>query len=38
VQDDVAGPMLEMLRGASDELILGDPMELATDIAPIIDR
>ena len=38
VQDDVAGPMLEMLRGASAELVLGDPMDLATDVGPIIDR
>jgi RHH-type proline utilization regulon transcriptional repressor/proline dehydrogenase/delta 1-pyrroline-5-carboxylate dehydrogenase len=38
VQDDVAERTLEMLRGASDELVLGDPMELATDIGPIIDN
>jgi len=38
VQDDVAEGTLEMLRGASAELILGDPMDLATDIGPIIDR
>ena len=37
VQDDVADRTLEMLRGASDELVLGDPMNLATDIGPIID-
>jgi len=38
VQDDVAERTLEMLRGASAELILGDPMDLATDIGPIIDQ
>ena len=38
VQDDVAERILEMLRGASAELILGDPMELATDVGPIIDH
>jgi len=38
VQDDVAERTLEMLRGASAELVLGDPMNLATDVGPIIDR
>jgi RHH-type proline utilization regulon transcriptional repressor/proline dehydrogenase/delta 1-pyrroline-5-carboxylate dehydrogenase len=38
VQDDVADRTLEMLRGASAELILGYPMNLATDVGPIIDR
>ncbi len=38
VQDDVADRILEMLRGASAELTLGDPMALATDVGPIIDR
>ncbi|NNE86312.1 MAG: bifunctional proline dehydrogenase/L-glutamate gamma-semialdehyde dehydrogenase PutA [Alphaproteobacteria bacterium] len=38
VQDDVADRTLDMLRGASDELILGDPMNLSTDVGPIIDH
>lgn len=38
VQDDVADRTLDMLRGASDELILGDPMKLSTDVGPIIDH
>jgi RHH-type proline utilization regulon transcriptional repressor/proline dehydrogenase/delta 1-pyrroline-5-carboxylate dehydrogenase len=38
VQDDVAERTLEMLRGASAELTLGDPMDLSTDVGPIIDR
>lgn len=38
VQGDVADRTLEMLAGASAELILGDPMDLATDVGPIIDR
>jgi RHH-type proline utilization regulon transcriptional repressor/proline dehydrogenase/delta 1-pyrroline-5-carboxylate dehydrogenase len=38
VQDDVADRTLDMLRGASDALILGDPMNLATDVGPIIDH
>jgi RHH-type proline utilization regulon transcriptional repressor/proline dehydrogenase/delta 1-pyrroline-5-carboxylate dehydrogenase len=36
VQDDVADGFLEMLFGAMDELDLGDPWELATDIGPVI--
>ncbi|NKB50154.1 MAG: bifunctional proline dehydrogenase/L-glutamate gamma-semialdehyde dehydrogenase PutA [Alphaproteobacteria bacterium] len=38
VQDDVADRTLAMLQGASAELILGDPMNLATDVGPIIDH
>ena len=38
VQDDVANRTLEMLRGASAELVLGDPMDLTTDVGPIIDH
>jgi RHH-type proline utilization regulon transcriptional repressor/proline dehydrogenase/delta 1-pyrroline-5-carboxylate dehydrogenase len=38
VQDDVAERTLEMLQGASVELVLGDPMDLATDVGPIIDH
>ncbi len=38
VQDDVADRTLEMLRGASAELVLGDPMNLSTDVGPIIDH
>ncbi len=37
VQEDVAGRMLEMLTGAMSELSLGDPMDFATDIGPVID-
>lgn len=37
VQEDVAGPVLEMLEGAMDELALGDPWDLATDVGPVID-
>ena len=37
VQRDVAEPLLEMLQGAMDELRLGDPWELATDIGPVIE-
>lgn len=37
VQDDLAEKMLEMLTGAMEELSVGDPALLATDIGPVID-
>ncbi len=37
VQEEVAPRILEMLRGAMDELSMGDPMNLATDVGPVID-
>ena len=37
VQEDIYEPFLEMLIGAMDELIIGDPSDLATDIGPVID-
>ena len=38
LQEDVADRMLEMILGAMDELSIGDPMELSTDIGPVIDE
>ena len=38
VQDDVAPKMLELILGGMDELKLGDPMNLDTDIGPVIDE
>ncbi|MBV9992658.1 MAG: bifunctional proline dehydrogenase/L-glutamate gamma-semialdehyde dehydrogenase PutA [Alphaproteobacteria bacterium] len=38
VQDDVADKMIEIILGAMDELTLGDPMKLSTDIGPVIDE
>ncbi len=38
VQADVAEPMIEMLRGAVETLIIGDPMDAATDVGPVIDE
>ncbi|WEJ32140.1 bifunctional proline dehydrogenase/L-glutamate gamma-semialdehyde dehydrogenase PutA [Devosia sp. SD17-2] len=38
VQDDAAERTLTMLKGAMDELTLGNPWDLATDIGPIIDQ
>ncbi|MDJ0777659.1 MAG: bifunctional proline dehydrogenase/L-glutamate gamma-semialdehyde dehydrogenase PutA [Gammaproteobacteria bacterium] len=37
LQADVADKVLEMLYGAMDELRIGDPWYLATDIGPVID-
>ncbi len=36
LQEDVADTMLEMLAGAMDELAIGDPADLATDVGPVI--
>ena len=38
VQDDVAKPMIEMLRGAIETLTVGDPLDPATDLGPVIDE
>lgn len=37
VQKDISENLLNMLRGAMDELHLGDPWELSTDLGPVID-
>ncbi|MEX0386966.1 bifunctional proline dehydrogenase/L-glutamate gamma-semialdehyde dehydrogenase PutA [Spiribacter onubensis] len=37
VQEDVRSDFMEMLLGAMDELRLGDPWRLSTDIGPVID-
>jgi RHH-type proline utilization regulon transcriptional repressor/proline dehydrogenase/delta 1-pyrroline-5-carboxylate dehydrogenase len=37
IQEDIASPVLEMLKGAMAELQLGDPSLLSTDIGPVID-
>ena len=37
LQEDIAEPVLNMLFGAMDDLTLGDPWALATDIGPVID-
>ena len=38
LQDDVADKMLDLILGAMEELKLGDPMRLDTDIGPVIDE
>ena len=37
VQEEVADPMLHMIKGAMNELRVGNPIELNTDIGPVID-
>lgn len=37
VQEDIAEGVIEMLKGAMDELHLGDPWHLSTDLGPVID-
>jgi RHH-type transcriptional regulator, proline utilization regulon repressor / proline dehydrogenase / delta 1-pyrroline-5-carboxylate dehydrogenase len=38
LQEDVADRTLEMLSGAMDALVLGDPADPATDVGPVIDE
>jgi RHH-type transcriptional regulator, proline utilization regulon repressor / proline dehydrogenase / delta 1-pyrroline-5-carboxylate dehydrogenase len=38
VQDDIAGRVLPMLKGAMAELRIGDPLNYATDVGPVIDE
>jgi RHH-type transcriptional regulator, proline utilization regulon repressor / proline dehydrogenase / delta 1-pyrroline-5-carboxylate dehydrogenase len=37
VQDSIAHKVLEMLQGAMDDLVVGDPASIATDVGPVID-
>ncbi len=36
LQEDIAARMLEMIRGAMDELVVGDPSDPRTDVGPVI--
>jgi RHH-type proline utilization regulon transcriptional repressor/proline dehydrogenase/delta 1-pyrroline-5-carboxylate dehydrogenase len=38
LQEDIAEHTLEMLKGAMDMLVIGDPADPATDIGPVIDQ
>ncbi len=37
LQEDIAEPVLEMIRGGFAALTVGDPADLATDVGPVID-
>jgi RHH-type proline utilization regulon transcriptional repressor/proline dehydrogenase/delta 1-pyrroline-5-carboxylate dehydrogenase len=37
VQEDDRDRLIEMLKGAMDALVTGDPWSLDTDVAPVID-
>ena len=37
VQEEIADRLLNLLRGAMEELVIGDPLNLATDVGPVID-
>lgn len=38
LQDDIADTVLTMLKGAMDDLVVGHPTKLSTDIGPVIDE
>ncbi len=38
LQEDIAEPFQQMLFGAMEELIMGDPWRLSTDVGPVIDQ
>src|SRR6202012_5772011 len=38
LQEDIADRVLHMLQGAMETLVIGDPMDLATDVGPVIDE
>lgn len=37
VQDDIADRVIELVKGSMDELGLGNPQQLSTDVGPVID-
>jgi RHH-type proline utilization regulon transcriptional repressor/proline dehydrogenase/delta 1-pyrroline-5-carboxylate dehydrogenase len=37
VQEDIAERVIELLRDAMQELVVGDPAQLSTDVGPVID-
>ncbi|ABE42370.1 L-glutamate gamma-semialdehyde dehydrogenase [Polaromonas sp. JS666] len=38
VHEGIADGVIDMIQGAAQELVLGNPAELATDVGPVIDR
>lgn len=37
IQEEIAGRILTLLKGHMDELVIGDPSQLDTDVGPVID-
>ena len=37
LQEDIAPHVIEMIKGAMEELVVGDPWALTTDVGPVID-
>ena len=37
LQEDIYAPVLEMIRGGFEALVIGDPAQIATDVGPVID-
>ncbi|NVK20485.1 MAG: bifunctional proline dehydrogenase/L-glutamate gamma-semialdehyde dehydrogenase PutA [Methylocystaceae bacterium] len=38
LQEDIQDTFMEMLYGAMDELVVGNPWEMSTDVGPVIDQ
>ncbi|HSF13169.1 MAG TPA: bifunctional proline dehydrogenase/L-glutamate gamma-semialdehyde dehydrogenase PutA, partial [Erythrobacter sp.] len=38
LQDDIAEPVLDMIRGGFEALSIGNPADLTTDVGPVIDQ
>ncbi len=38
LQDDIAARIIDLIKGAMQELIIGNPINLSTDIGPMIDK
>ena len=36
LQEEIADPVIDMIAGAMDELLIGDPSKLKTDVGPVI--
>ena len=37
IQEDIAEDVIEMLEGAMDALVMGNPWDISTDVGPVID-
>ena len=38
LQEDIADKTIEMLKGAMEEMVMGDPAALSTDVGPVIEE